>query len=58
MDADLANDQEVIEELQSLTLYARRLEWDLAKLRDVVKGDDRKVSSSRTDPNHWRGERP
>ena len=49
-------DMELADEYEAKALYLRRLEYDLTELRDAVRGEHRRMS--RTDPRHWRGERP
>ncbi len=47
---------ELAADYRAKALYLRRLEWDLSELRDAVRGEHRRMS--RTDPRHWKGDRP
>ena len=47
---------EFVQTCYAESLDLRRMSYDLSDLRDVVRGDAREMS--RTDPRHWRGERP
>ena len=49
-------DYELAADYRAKALYLRRLEWDLSELRDAVRGEHRRMS--RTDPRHWKGDRP
>ena len=57
VDADSETDPVAAARLDALALYARRLEHDLTKLRDAVRGDQR-MRGSRLDPTLWIGKRP
>ena len=57
MDADAETNPILAARLDDLALYARRLEHDLTKLRDAVRGDQR-MRGTRFDPTLWIGKRP
>lgn len=49
---------EQVKQSRALSLSVKRLEWDLGKLRDAVRGDERRMTGNRNDPGQWVGPRP
>lgn len=59
IDLDTAMVPEAKKTLEGLVLFVKRLEYDLIDLNTVVwDKKPRDGNLSRSDPNHWRGERP
>ena len=60
MEADSIEDARMAPGLRNDALYLRRLEWDLAEMRDELRGNARRtVAASRLDPSLFpRGPRP
>ncbi len=56
-DAGEESDEQYAKKLNDYALYVERLQWDLMKLRDVVRGDER-MKGNKYDPANWIGERP